>query len=103
MIEPASGCGDQRRGGSHLRQGVVISDAGDSHLRQGVLISGGGNPHLREGVLINGNAQPRGTSWPITSETSALVTAPSRRIRGDFPVRSTMVLATGSPLGPPSR
>jgi len=53
MIEPASGCGDQARRASNLRDGVVISDAGNSHLRQGVMISDAGNSHLRQGVVIS--------------------------------------------------
>ena len=47
--------------------------------------------------------QAGSTARPSTSETCAAVIAPSRRMRGSSAVRSTIVDATGSPDGPPSR
>ena len=50
-----------------------------------------------------GRGQAEATSRPSTSASSAAVTAPARRMRGSSAVRSTIVDATGSPDGPPSR
>ena len=57
-------------------------------------------PFLRP--LLPAGAQAFGVT-PSTSATSSAGTAPSRRIRGSSPVRSTIVDATPCSAGPPSR